>query len=104
METKEQILHLLLQKGFKFRFYEDQNLLFYTKEITEPVFVKWFAEEHCHLTDCDLTHVSISLEITDNLERAQYTFFNGIDKQYIFKDLLEFREVLEKLPNLIELR
>lgn len=62
METKEQILHLLLQKGFKFRFYEDQNLLFYTKEITEPVFVKWFAEEHCHLPDCDMTHVSISLK------------------------------------------
>ncbi|MEQ6355216.1 hypothetical protein ABNX05_11360 [Lysinibacillus sp. M3] len=104
MEIKEQILHLLLQKGFNFRFYESQKLHFYTKEITEPVLVKWFAEENCNLHDYDLTNVSITIEIMSNFESAQYVFLNGIEEHHLFEDLDEFKELLEKLPNQIELR
>ncbi|MGA3675668.1 hypothetical protein [Lysinibacillus agricola] len=104
MQLKEQILHLLLQKGFKYRFYEDQNLLYYTKEITEPALVKWFAEERCSLHDHDLTNVSITIEIMSNFEEAQYVFLNGMEEHHLFEDLVKFKELLEKLPNQIELR
>jgi len=104
MEIKEQILHLLLQKGFNFRFYEDQKLHFYTKEITEPALVKWFAEENCNLQEYDLTNVTITIEIMSNYKNAQYVFLNGIEEHQLFEDLEKFKELLEKLPNQIELR
>lgn len=105
METKEQVLHLLLQKGFNYRFYEDQKLHFYTKEIKEPSLVKWFAKDNCDLEEgYDFTNVSITVEITDNFENAQYVFLNGMDEHFIFEDLVKFKKMLEKLPNQIELR
>ncbi|MGE7840728.1 hypothetical protein ACQKNX_08045 [Lysinibacillus sp. NPDC093712] len=105
METKERILHLLLQKGFKFRFYEDQKLHFYTKEITEPLIVKWFAKENSDLEEgYDFTNVTVTIEIMDDFKNAQYVFINGAEKHYQYENLAEFKEMLEKLPNQIELR
>ncbi|MCS1390387.1 hypothetical protein NXZ77_02065 [Lysinibacillus boronitolerans] len=105
MEIKEQILHLLLQKGFNFRYYEDQKLRFYTKEITEPSVVKWFAQENSDLEEgYDLTNISITIEIMDDFKNAQYVFINGTEKDYQYEDLAEFKEMLEKLPNQVELR
>lgn len=105
MEMKEQILHLLLQKGFKFRYYEDQKLHFYTREITEPSIVKWFAKENSDLEEgYDLTNVTITIEIKDNFKNAQYVFINGAEKDYQYEELAEFKEMLDKLPNQVELR
>ncbi|WP_347723541.1 hypothetical protein [Lysinibacillus capsici] len=105
MEIKEQILHLLLQKGFNYRFYEDQKLHFYTKEITEPSLVKWFAKEFSDLEEgYDFTNVSITLEIMNDFKNAQYVFINGAEKDYQYEDLAEFKTMLEKLPNQVELR
>ncbi|TBV85476.1 hypothetical protein [Lysinibacillus sp. OL1] len=103
MILEQQILHLLLKKGFMYTFYEKQNLYFYAQEIKDPKLVEWLAEKNYGAYGpFDLSAVSVLIEISDNFEVAQYTFINGLDAFYIFEDLQEFKIILEKLPNQIK--
>lgn len=106
-ETKVQLLEKLIQKGFKYCLYKDQNLHFYTLIIDNPEFVKskvaeQFGWELDELDGDGLKSVKFLVEVQEDFSTAQWTFIDGLNDFYVFKSLEEFMEYLDELPNALE--
>lgn len=100
ISIQEELLHLLLQKGFGYHLYEEQGLFFYRKDVMDENFVYDLAKSHYNVGDeLDLNGISVTLEVSTDFKYAQYCFNGGLDEFVVYDELVEFKELVEGIPN-----
>ncbi|MFP6002020.1 hypothetical protein [Bacillus subtilis] len=100
----ENNLKFLLDKGFKLKQYEDQGLVFYTKEIKDSQTLKKLIEHHYEIKDDEEINTkgsSFIMEIQTNGETPQWLFTSEYEKLGIFQDQDQFIEYVNEIINLM---
>lgn len=100
IKIEEEVLHLLLQKGFGYHLYENEELNFYRKDVNDKDFVIRLLNAHYSSEDdFDIDNVNVVVEVSTDFKYAQYSFSGGFEEFHVYDNLIEFKTLLELLPD-----
>ncbi|WP_416042508.1 hypothetical protein [Bacillus subtilis] len=100
----ENNLKFLLDKGFKLKQYEDQGLVFYTKEIKDSHSLKKLITHHYEIQEDEEINTkgtSFIMEIQTTGENPQWLFTGEYEKLGILQDQNQFIEFIKKIEKVI---
>ena len=101
----ENLLALLLRKGFRVKLYKEQGLTFYSLTIKEEKVLQLLYDELYSnvYEEIDLTGVEFTVEIQTNFENPQWVFVNGLEEYKVYDEIEEFYEFVDRLPDVMEI-